>query len=77
MDMIGEDVLCTDFTNLGVTRAATIAKMEPVYSLVMQGMFTEAAALTATLTVDGFFTAAKIAQYQAIIAGADAFAVVL
>lgn len=77
MDMIGQDVLSTDFTNLGVTKAATISKMEPIYALVMQGMFTEAATLTAALATDDFFTTAKIAQYQAIIAGADAFAVVL
>lgn len=77
MDAIGEDVLSTDFTNLGVTRTATIEKMEPVYSLVMQGMFAEAAALAATLATDGFFTTAKISQYQAVIAGADAFEVVL
>lgn len=77
MDLIGSDVLLTDFDALGLTRAGAVERLAPVYSLTSQGMYQEAAAVLAAMTPDAFFTAAKLEEYGQILLGADAFSVVL
>lgn len=71
--LIGEDVLRTDFTALGVTRSETISKIIPIFQQLSIGQFTEAVLSLSSLPVDAFYTAERISTYQTIISGVDSF----
>lgn len=77
LDLIGSDILTTDFSALTVTREQVVERLAPVYTLTGQGMFQEAAALLGTFTPDDFLTTARLAEYGQILLGADAFSVTL
>jgi len=73
MDCIGTDMLSADWTSLGITKASVLTKVQGVYDLVEQGMFTEASAATLQLTTDTFLTTAKLSLYSSMLLSADAF----
>lgn len=71
--LIGEDVLRTDFTSLGVTRSETISKIIPIFQQLSIGQFTEAVSSLSSLPTDAFYTSERISTYQTIISGVDSF----
>lgn len=72
MDAIGADILTTDLASLGVTKADTIAKLEPAYELVELGQFMEAAVAVRAITPDAFLTAARLELYASMLESANA-----
>lgn len=77
VSLIGEDILRTNFASLGVTRAATINKIKPIFEMMSIGQYTEAVVELDNVVLDSFYTSTRIADYKNVVAGVDSFNFIL
>jgi hypothetical protein len=71
--LVGGDIHGTDFSKLDVTKSDTISKTLPILPKMSIGYYSDALITLNAMSTDSFFTSDRIAVYNSIISGIDAF----
>lgn len=72
-DIVGADLLSTDWTGLIATKYSVLEKFNSIRPLLEAGMFSEASSSLDQLDTDDFLTLTKIAEYKSYIDSCDIF----